>query len=359
MSLHVTPVAPPNRQIESLQILRAVAALFVFVFHYCGALENDFGLFDSNPFPLGAFGVDIFFVVSGFIICFASQNETSAGGFFLKRICRIVPLYWLLTLGVFAIALIAPSLLNSTTADWGNLLKSLAFIPYQKENGLLQPILYLGWTLNYEMFFYLIFALSIYSGRYRIWICMSVIVGLVLLGAIFKPQSDIGRFYTSGVMLNFVWGCLVYLIWYNAPALIQRLTWLWPLGAVLLILQNFLQLPISREFAYGLPSMLLLLGLLPIRLPQGSVWKFVKELGDASYSLYLVHPYIIQVVIKIVLPLLGITALSITISSVVVLALTLIVSLLLFRLFEKPSNLYLRNMLLKQRVPLLTPQAGK
>ncbi|ABI75950.1 acyltransferase family protein [Hyphomonas neptunium ATCC 15444] len=359
MSLHATPSATPSRQIDSLQILRAVAALFVFVFHYFGALQNDFGIFDNNPFPLGAFGVDIFFVVSGFIICFASQNETSAGDFFLKRLCRIVPLYWLLTLGVFAVALVAPSLLNSTTADWGNLMKSLAFIPYQKENGLLQPILYLGWTLNYEMFFYLIFALSIYSGRYRIWICMSAIIGLVLLGVIFRPESDIGRFYTSGVMLNFVWGCVAYLIWYNAPALTNRLTWLWPVGAALLVLQNFLQLPIPREFAYGLPSMLLLLGLLTVRLPEGAIWQFVKETGDASYSLYLVHPYIIQLVVKLVLPVLGVTVLSIAISSVVVTALTVIASLLLFRLFEKPSNVFLRNMLIKQRVRSLAAQAGK
>lgn len=347
VSLHAANLAAPSRQIDSLQILRALAALFVFVFHYFDALQNDFGIFENNPFPLGAFGVDIFFVVSGFIICFASQNETSAGDFFLKRLCRIVPLYWLLTLGVFAIAMVAPSLLNSTTADWGNLIKSLAFIPYQKENGLLQPILYLGWTLNYEMFFYLIFALSIYSGRYRIWICMAVIIGLVLLGVMLRPESDIGRFYTSGVMLNFVWGCIAYLIWFNAPEMTNKLTWLCPLGALLLVLQNFLQLPISREFVYGLPSMLLLLGLLSVRLPKGAIWQFMKQTGDASYSLYLVHPYIIQLVVKLVLPLLGVTVLSIAVSSIIVTAITVIASLLLFRLLEKPSNVFLRNTLIR------------
>jgi len=359
MTSPAAPAAHAGRQINSVQILRAVAALLVFAFHYFGALENDFGLFDANPFPVGAFGVDIFFVVSGFIICYASQNEASARVFFIKRLCRIVPLYWLLTLGVFAIALFAPSLLNSTTADWGNLVKSLLFIPYQKENGLLQPILYLGWTLNYEMFFYLIFALSIATGRFRIWVCMSVILGLVALGDITRPESDIGRFYTDGVMLNFVWGCLAYLFWYNAPALCNRLTWMWPVGVVLLLAQNFIQLPLTREFTYGLPSMLLLLGLLPVRMPEGRTWQFVKQMGDASYSLYLVHPYIIQVAVKLVLPLLGVTALSIALTSTVVVVVTISASLLLFKLFEKPSNIFLRKILLKPGIPRVAPGVAK
>jgi exopolysaccharide production protein ExoZ len=251
-------------------------------------------MFSKNPFPLGAFGVDIFFVISGFIICHAAANEVSPLRFAIKGLCRILPLYYMLTFGVFAIALAAPGLLNSTTADVEHLLKSLLFILYAKDNGAVQPLLFLGWTLNFEMFFYAVFTIAMLAGRFRNGVIIGSITLLVAAGYILKPGTTIAAFYTSGIMLDFVWGCLAYFIWKKWPGAVTRSRPFWPVAVALLLIQNFMPFGVPREFAYGLPAMFLLLSVLTISPGPGRVSDFFVKLGDASYPLYLIHPYILR-----------------------------------------------------------------
>lgn len=113
-----------------------------------------------NP-DYGQFGVDIFFVISGFVMTLIVENGQKPATFLLKRVLRILPLYWILTTCLLILAIIKPELLNSTTANFTNYVKSIFFIPYFKENGSLSPLLALGWTLNYEVFFYACIWLSI------------------------------------------------------------------------------------------------------------------------------------------------------------------------------------------------------
>ncbi len=329
-------------QIESLQVLRAVAAISVFFFHFFLYLYLEFDLFGGNLFSVGAFGVDIFFVVSGFIICLASRNDTSPVRFMQKRMSRILPLYYLLTLGIFAVALLAPHLLYSTTANTENLIKSLLFIPYAKENGLVQPLLFLGWTLNYEMFFYLVFALCMFAGRHRIFLVMAVIVALVIVGKVAALESVPAQFFTSGIMLNFAWGCLVYLAYERAPALLRLARPLWPLAAGIILVQNVYPIGLPREIAFGLPSMILLAGLLTTPVGQGRVPQFFVLLGDASYSLYLIHPYILQALFKVLMPVLGVSWVSLGVAGVLACLVTAVVSIYMFRWVERPSNEWLR-----------------
>jgi exopolysaccharide production protein ExoZ len=336
-------------QIDSLQVLRAVAAISVFFFHYFAYLHDMLGLFDRNHFSVGAYGVDIFFVVSGFIICFASRSDTSPYAFMVKRVSRIVPLYYLLTFGVFAVALVAPFLLYSTTPNAENLVRSLLFIPYAKENGLVQPLLFLGWTLNYEMFFYLVFAFALLTGRWRVFTVLAVILALTLAGAVLKPTSVAGYFYTDGIMLNFVWGCLVYLAYERAPRLLTLARPLWPVAAGLILVQNFYPTGLPREITVGLPSMVLLAGLLTVDIGKGPVQSFFVTLGDASYSLYLIHPYILQALFKIAVPVLGTSWLAIGAASVLACVVTVAASILLYRLIERPTNILLRERLLPRK----------
>jgi exopolysaccharide production protein ExoZ len=146
-----------SKNLPSLQILRFVAAFSVVLFHLGSGIAVELGSSD-NVFDFGTVGVDIFFVLSGFIISYTARPERGIGYFAIRRFARVVPLYWLLTLSVIAIVTIKPSLLNSTTVTYDAVVKSFLFIPYEKSSGAVQPLLFLGWTLCYEMFFYVIYA---------------------------------------------------------------------------------------------------------------------------------------------------------------------------------------------------------
>ena len=144
--------------ILALQILRAVAAVAVVLVH-AGIDLSYFGHTNVTWTTRGNAGVDLFFVVSGFVMVYIASPQfgkrEAPVQFFVRRLIRIVPLYWLLTTGYivaksYPLAYIAASYL---------------FIPAARPNGVLQPVILQGWTLTYEMFFYLLFAIAILLRR--------------------------------------------------------------------------------------------------------------------------------------------------------------------------------------------------
>lgn len=172
--MHATPVltsAPPpahpqadGRTLALLQALRAIAAIWVVIYH-CHT-EAWHWLSPGQPRPPEPFpwmaGVDVFFVISGFIIVLSSRKLFGAkGGFRLfvtRRLIRVLPLYWFMTTLFLAVAFILPQVLNSATPGWREILSSYLFYPMQRSDGLTVPVYSIGWTLNYEMFFYTLFA---------------------------------------------------------------------------------------------------------------------------------------------------------------------------------------------------------
>lgn len=345
---------PHNRRpskIDSIQLLRAIAALAVVSHHLPTLFGN------------GAWGVDIFFVISGFIICYVT--EASRDQFFLKRIIRVVPLYWLGTLGVFCLALVAPQLLNNTKASFVDLLKSLLFIPYLKGDEV-RPVLFLGWTLNYEMFFYLLFALSMaVSHKLRWLICSVVLFAIAAAGQVWSPEHVVLKFFTDGVIVEFAYGMLCYKLiqgvqsWApDGPSAGGRALLL-TLAAGLLValpLLSVVQPVVGRAIAWGVPGALFFLcvvfGLAQARLP----WPLVL-LGDASYSLYLFHPYILRVFDRVFDAFAPPSVRAYLLAAAAV-ALCCVVSAALFKLVEHPVTELLRARLLPSRAPRL-PQDPK
>lgn len=330
-------------EFDSLQILRALAALAVVIFHLFQSLEDDFKLFSYNAFSVGAHGVDVFFVISGFIICHAHERDHSSLRFALKRIFRIVPLYYFLTLSLFVLAWIAPHHLNSTSADPVALVKSLLFIPYMRDNGMVQPLLFLGWTLNYEMFFYGLFAINLMLSKHAPIFCSIQVLALTEIGRLVQYENVVLDFYTDSVMLSFVWGCGAYLLFRHAPTIVIKLKPLGPLAASIMLVQNWWPLPLPPEFAFGLPAAFLLLSVLHMGPASSASARILKTIGDASYPLYLSHPYVVQSFVKIVIPLFGVSLATITIFSVVALLGSIAASVVLFFTLEKPINSWLRK----------------
>src|SRR5690242_14114495 len=121
-------------EIRSIQYLRGLAALGVLAFH---AAERAGGTFD-----LGAAGVDVFFVISGFIMwVIAAERPTTPAAFLSRRIQRIVPLYWAVTLTVAAVAVLVPGSFPRLQVSWAAVLKSLLFVPYEGADGLIAPLI--------------------------------------------------------------------------------------------------------------------------------------------------------------------------------------------------------------------------
>ena len=201
--------------IVSLQYLRAFAAMLVVAFHACDKLAKMQGADPSVAFPVGLTGVDIFFVVSGFIIFVtAKQSDIGPFGFMRKRVIRVVPLYWVLTLLLAAVAVVKPDVLTTSVFETRHFVASMLFIPWQHPQiDALLPLLIPGWTLNYEMAFYAMFAASLFLPKpIRLWALLALLAGLAISGAI-VPLDGIAGFYTDPIILEFAAGLLIARAW--------------------------------------------------------------------------------------------------------------------------------------------------
>lgn len=281
-------------KLNNIQVLRAFAAMAVVVFHT--------GFVFPFLRPFGSFGVDVFFVISGYIMAriLDPESRSSSDFFFRRRILRIVPPYWFFTLLLFVLALAAPHLMKATRADGLELFKSLLFLPYAKGNGLTEPLLFVGWSLNYEMFFYLALAIGLLvSKRRAAWIGSALVIATMLACIPFADRSVVMGFYARDIMLEFVLGVVCYYFCravssqtaqrFRVPALAVCLA----SGLLLVAVQAILPaLQVSRVFTLGIPSLLLVAS--ASLLSQGD-WDtrltWLVLLGDASYILYLIHPY--------------------------------------------------------------------
>jgi exopolysaccharide production protein ExoZ len=284
--------------IYSLQILRFLAALFVVLTHSMGEL--------GVSGRIGAFGVDLFFVISGFIIAHVTEGDQSH--FAAKRIIRIVPLYWLFTLFLAAVALVAPSLLNSAEFDVVHILSSLLFYPLWTEQTEFKPLLKLGWTLNYEVFFYVLFFVAMkISHRHREVLAGLLIAAAVTGVALVRPEdTNPLTFYGRNIMFEFVFGMALAklyrsdLSWRIAPLPASALV---VLGFVCMVLLTYQNGSFDRVVYYGLPSAAVLYAALCaepwlVRLPARFRTVMVRA-GDLSYPMYLIHIYVIAVIARL------------------------------------------------------------
>ena len=318
-----------QNKIDSIQVLRFFAAFSVMMVHL-------------PVFEFGIWGVDIFFVISGFIMMYVTENNEKF--FLLKRIFRIVPLYWILTLGVFVLAIFIPEVLNNTTANIAHLIKSLFFIPFDKNGTGHFPILFLGWTLNFEVIFYFLFSLSlVFFKENRMIACSIFIIIFLVFNKVFSEKNFIFETYANDIFIEFIFGMILFTIWKRYKNKIStNLTNHFICLTILLVsifILNYYNF--SRSISYGLPSLILAIYFL-FFLNHLKFPKILVSLGDASYCIYLLHPYVIQFFYKI----LEINEYDIIIELVFTLIISIIVfiiSLLIYKFIEFPINGSLRK----------------
>lgn len=283
-----------------VQYLRAAAALVVVFYHLSVLSQKTWGLDPDRIDYVGAAGVDLFFVISGFVMAMIVARPGAFDGreFWIRRIARVVPAYWVITLGVFVLAWIMPSLFSSTTADLRSLVTSLSFLALDHGDGETGPLLVVGWTLNYEIFFYACVALTAGSfGDRKLTGVSGLIICLVATGILFNPDNPSLRFYTDPILLEFVFGILVFRTWARTrdagPGLTPLLVF--AAGAILLFLQWERPVGDWRVFFWGVPAAAVLYGGLGSLTFRSA---FLARLGDWSYALYLTHVFVITFYIK-------------------------------------------------------------
>ena len=283
----------------NLQLLRAIAALAVVYYH----TTSQAGL--NLPVSVGAHGVDLFFVISGFII--ARVAVQSPKGFLQRRIIRIVPFYWTATLVLFGVAVLMPRALRSTRAGYVQLLCSLLFIPRDTPQAGIVPTLILGWSLNYEMYFYLVFAVALaIVPRLAPLLCGLAVTAIALLIDLSGSRLPGVTFYARPIVFEFVYGISAYYMftvferhrgWFRERRAVRYGLWITSLLAVIFIgleeAHGGFGLP--RFIVAGVPALALVVAALTLECAYGDSARspIVSLLGDASYVLYLIHPYIV------------------------------------------------------------------
>lgn len=324
-----------------LQYLRAIAALMVVYFHSVLQLGN---ITDATaiPFPLfGECGVDLFFVLSGFVMWLTTAGRpVSPQEFYRRRITRIVPLYWLMTLAAALVALVVPSLLKSTRFDVPHILASLFFIPWQNpsigDGTEIMPLVVPGWTLNYEMYFYLIFGgLLLLPERFRAFALAGVLAVVTALCHLF-PEVTAARFYSNTIVFEFVAGVFLadaYLKgWLASRVLALPLV---ALGFAGMVVGDLLDLEDYRAIAFGIPAALAVYGAVSFDWARVPGLGWLRAIGDASYSLYLTHIFVLAGA-RVVFLHLPEALRSPIVFLALALGISIAVALLVYRLFERP-----------------------
>ncbi len=273
-------------RLGSIQRLRAAAALSVALFHACQ--------WSGLDFAVGAAGVDVFFVISGFVLWSATEARTpSPGGFLAARFGRVAPLYTLGTLAVAALVLWRPQAMPVAQFQPLHLALSLLFIPHNDPAGDAFPLLPSGWTLTYEAFFYLAFALALACPRdRRPQVLCGVVLTVSLLGFAYPPLYPQ---LCNPLLWEFLAGIGLARLWRRGRLRVSA-RWGWAaLGLGCLIFVGLQVGGVRSDFwrpvLWGPPAVLLVAGAVtleavgpPRRGRLGRAW---ERLGDASYSLYL------------------------------------------------------------------------
>lgn len=260
--------------LQSLQALRGVGAVAVVVYH---ALS----MHPFLNFRAGAAGVDLFFVISGIVMCLSLRPETTPLDFMKRRVIRVVPMYWIATTLAAAYFYIRyPDIPPSTT----HIARSYLFAPPPEGFGM--PILYPGWTLNFEMFFYAVLSLMLLAKRMVIPLAICLLAALSSVGSVVPVLAK--AYYFNPIILEFAAGMLVGLAIKTGyrPNRMEGCIYLLTALALIVVHNHYRS---EGVLPWALPSILLIVGALAFETSRVVTNRFTQLVGEASYSIYLFH----------------------------------------------------------------------
>lgn len=360
----------PDNKLDNIQLLRAIAASMVAFLHLdhigtINPLTISHGYAHFSLIPL-SYGVDIFFIISGFIITISSSRDIANKNikiFLIKRAIRIIPLYWS-ALTIFIFAKLCKLHFFNMQDQYGKLtfesiITSYFFIPYDGKgygSAYPFPIIDLGWTLNYEVFFYLIFALCMTVGsKWFFRLSSSIIIFCVLLMQ-FIPELPLPfSFWFQPIIFEFLSGIILALV-YRSGIRINQTTqiifFIVGLSIWILLPQNtFGPVPLEARGSYSWPRIfsagagalcIMIAATLAQKQISGNLAKIGNALGASSYTLYLTHIFTIMIV-QILLKFMPFVISWHWQYSILLLIISIAIAHALYIWFERPVTTWLNN----------------
>lgn len=291
-------------RLNAIEAMRGVAACMVMIGHILDdATQFGFsGVAVPAAWPIWNAGVDLFFVISGFIMVWTFGDRFGSRGavwdFVVRRLSRIAPLYWLITVLTAVLVVVWPGLFDRAQFAWSHLILSILFVPHLSPRGELLPIVGVGWTLNYEMMFYMIFAIGLLfrTGIGLVVISVAMVGAYVAVRILGSDNHPLGQFVANSVLLDFLVGVGLGQVvrQFGLKRTVLLVTAAAALLAALILPGSF---GTMRFVKAGLPALAILsvaLALYPT--PTGRLGRWALLLGAASYALYLAHTLVINVI---------------------------------------------------------------
>ena len=298
-----------NDMLVNIQILRLVAAAMVLHHHIRHEIVDlrlpGWQSWEAMPHLAWGAGVDVFFVISGFVMILISGDAFGSAGaafrFLRRRIVRVAPLYWVFTTLMLVAIFAFKGRVSHSTVDVAHVVASYGFLPWVDPKGAVHPVLGVGWTLNYEMFFYVVFAFALlFSKRVGLAVLFGTLTALVAVGLVLPERlSPQVLFWSRPIVLEFLFGCALALAYRRGLRLSM-------LPAILLMVVGLVGLAIAvrlginegpwRFVGAGLSGLAIAAGAaLGPQLTDSGPTRLLHLGGDASYALYLSHPFSINI----------------------------------------------------------------
>lgn len=326
-----------------IQVLRGLAALMVVAHHASILVLQRLHL--GYAWVNGSSGVDLFFVISGFVMTISSRPLLRAAHpartFLARRLERIVPMYWIVTLAKVLTLQLWPGSGTNDIGNWQHVLSSLLFLPSVSLHVVDAPVLVVGWTLNFEMAFYLLFSLALTLRVRPLWIVGPplLVAALCTFTGHLSPAPWV-RYYQGSIVLDFLGGILL------AMALSHLRKMPWGAGLALLIagmlpLLFFLSWRVLtwRGVIWGVPAMAVVAGVLCLETRWGpKMPRWALQIGDASYSIYLVHTFVLPAIGMVLMPIHRSWRYEVTTVVILCTVLSAGAGLLAYRWVERPIN---------------------
>lgn len=301
----------PSRRWESLHLLRAVASIAVVAHHVPHFLRTHV-TYSFPSFEAGAAGVDVFFVISGFVMyCAVHRAPPAWHDFLAKRAIRVVPMYGLATIAVTAAVWVVPSAFARFRVTPEQLVKSLLFLPVYDPSGEIRPVIGVGWTLHFELLFYLLVAAALPVARTRAAMAAAAVLsGAAVISSILGLPAPFSAWQLLGLItVEFALGVGLARALHTTRVLEAPR---WTRVAVCCVLFTFAMIRVSSAlpqgvgfdrlvtWGFGGASLVASLALLEPELRSARTLEtWYGPLGDASYALYLVHGSIFPITWKL------------------------------------------------------------